>query len=178
MCPVTEADGHDQTTADLEMPDESPSAGVGIICYQHLKRWVNGQQARLWSQALLPGALVGAGGAIFSSAPVPTDFPADGRRRSTELSRNLMKRPPGHEAARDLLPLLRRKDSLDCFLRGGAMPPLASTMPKTDPAGLPRARPISPGDQPSFHLVQSSRFCSADKPGRPMRAMDSSPETH
>ncbi len=34
MCPVTEADGHDQTTADLEMPDESPSAGVGMICSQ------------------------------------------------------------------------------------------------------------------------------------------------
>ncbi|SDP63811.1 hypothetical protein SAMN04488512_12429 [Sulfitobacter litoralis] len=56
-------------------------------------------------------------------------------------------------------------------LIAGAMPPLATTMVKTEAACLPKARPMSLSDSPFFQRVQSSNFCSADKPGRPVRGI-------
>jgi len=53
----------------------------------------------------------------------------------------------------------------------GAMPPLARNTPKTEPACLPRHRPISLSECPHFHRRQSSRFSSDDSPGRPVRAI-------
>ena len=65
----------------------------------------------------------------------------------------------------------RDSESCDRPLAAGAMPPLAESTPKIDPACLPRLRPISLSDCPAFHRAHSSTFCCLDNPGRPICAI-------
>lgn len=56
-------------------------------------------------------------------------------------------------------------------------PALGNQHPKTDPAFLLSARPMSLSVSPAFYRRYSSIFCSADFPGRPVRAIVPPPQS-
>src|SRR6266487_1749069 len=105
-----------------------------------------GQFAALRSPRTLPGAPIGLGGAVAAWAPMAVELTCDRRGRSAQTGGNPSRRLASSNAARDLLPLLKRQRQAASAPLGGSH---ASTQPDraTNSAGRPLERPADLADR-------------------------------
>jgi len=105
-----------------------------------------GQFAALRSPRTLPGAPIGLGGAVTAWAPMAIELTCDRRGRSAQTGGNPSRRLASGNAARDLLPLLKRQRQAASAPLGGSH---ASTQPDraTNSAGRPLERPADLADR-------------------------------
>src|SRR6266487_2461872 len=105
-----------------------------------------GQFAALRSPRTLPGAPIGLGGAVTAWAPMAIELTCDRRGRSAQTGGNPSRRLASGNAARDLLPLLKRQRQAASAPLGGSD---ASTQPDraTNSSGRPLERPADLADR-------------------------------